>query len=652
MGLLDSLQDPNNALGLSLLAAGSPTTDPNQAGFGSRLNAAVVDATDKTLKQQLAASQLFAAKQKAQLLGLAMQDAGGAPVGSPGAVLGSGPAPAQGGSMGSPGAVVAPQASAAPAGSPGAVLAPPPGSGVASGLFNPRTAALLKLGGEADILPNIQAMQPKWEIHDGVAIDVNPITNPSFKGGPQGFISKSADGKVIQGAVGADGQMHVAPVDGAVAAFNQFENASNQAKAKNTESRQPVIGPTGREVSQSVYDAVNGATPPAAAAGATPAPVIGINNNPGNLRPPGASTGFQSFATPEAGLAALDGNLKAYGDKGINTISGVINRWAPPGENDTGAYVSDVSKRLGVDPNAKIDLGNPLVRQALGTAIAIHENGSRILTSPAQPATPAPAIGSLPPPSPIVANSGMPAIGPARTNFLATPGTGVGIAGGTKYGPMEQAAQAAAKSGAEKQATLTADAENTPNAIMANDYKNVSNAAEGSALRIQSLENMLGISKGRGTVSQNTPGPVIGLVPSNVSSDIDSYNKNRANVIQNLKSPSDKALENVQTMVPEYGVSQGAQQHAIEQMIGQERAAQVTNQILSPHVAQGANGGAPYVAAKGVLQNNLTPAVASVVSPILSMAKSPARDAAIMAARKDPAAEAVLRSAIQSGALK
>jgi Transglycosylase SLT domain len=643
MGLLDSLQDPNNALGLSLLAAGSPTTDPNQAGFGSRLNAAVVDATDKTLKQQLAASQLLAARQKAQLLGLAMGDVGAAPVGSPGAVVGA-PAQAQAGAAGSPGAVVAP--SAVPQGVGGAG-AP---SSAAAGLFNPRTAALLKLGGEADILPNIQAMQPKWEIHDGVAIDVNPLSNPSFKGGPQGFISKSADGKVIQGAVGADGQLHVAPVDGAVAAFNQFENASNQSKARNTESRQPVIGPTGREVSQSVYDAVNGATPPAAI-GRLPIPgdpgTLAVmqqesGGNPAAVSSKGARGTMQVMPARDNSPAELQrvgqdywGALnQKYGSAPLAAIAynmgpGATDKWLAAGADfnslpaETQKYVGGVMTRT--DLNKRAAVTAPPLIGAAGQPVA---------------------------PSPIVANSGAPAIGPARTNFLATPGTGVGVGGGTKFSPVEQAAQAAAKSGAEKQATLTAEAENTPNAIMANDYKNVSNAAEGSALRIQSLENMLGISKGRGTVSQNTPGPVIGLVPSNVSSDIDSYNKNRANVIQNLKSPSDKALENVQTMVPEYGVSQGAQQHAIEQMIGQERAAQVTNQILSPHVAQGAAGGAPYVAAKAVLQNNLTPAVASVVSPILSMAKSPARDAAIQAARKDPAAEAVLRAAIQSGALK
>lgn len=118
------------------------------------------------------------------------------------------------------------------------------------------------------------------------------------------------------------------------------------------------------------------------------------NNNPGNLRPVGATTGFQKFDTPEAGLAALDQNLLAYGKRGIDTLEGVIKRWAPNNENDTGAYIQSVAKRLNLQPNQKIDLANPYVRHALGTAIMLQENGPSILgaAAPAQPAAPPGAI--------------------------------------------------------------------------------------------------------------------------------------------------------------------------------------------------------------------------------------------------------------------
>jgi hypothetical protein len=91
--------------------------------------------------------------------------------------------------------------------------------------------------------------------------------------------------------------------------------------------------------------------------------------NPGNLRPSGASTGFQNFSSPEEGLAALDKNLQNYGGQGVNTVSTIINKWAPPSENNTAAYISDVSKRLGVSPTQQLDMTSPIVRQQLSSAI-------------------------------------------------------------------------------------------------------------------------------------------------------------------------------------------------------------------------------------------------------------------------------------------
>lgn len=88
------------------------------------------------------------------------------------------------------------------------------------------------------------------------------------------------------------------------------------------------------------------------------------------------SGGFARFATREAGLAAADSNLASYGSKyGINTISGVINRWAPPSENDTQSYIATVAKATGYGPNQKIDLSNKTVRQKLLVAMAAVEKG-------------------------------------------------------------------------------------------------------------------------------------------------------------------------------------------------------------------------------------------------------------------------------------
>ncbi|MFG1257299.1 hypothetical protein V5F79_08220 [Xanthobacter flavus] len=108
-------------------------------------------------------------------------------------------------------------------------------------------------------------------------------------------------------------------------------------------------------------------------------------NNPGNIKDsefarsqPGymGSDGVNAiFETPEAGYAAMNKLLDVYGNKhGLNTVSGILNRWAPASadNNDTSGYVSYVAKRLGIDPNAPL---TPEARAALPQAMAYFENG-------------------------------------------------------------------------------------------------------------------------------------------------------------------------------------------------------------------------------------------------------------------------------------
>ncbi|WP_146123560.1 hypothetical protein [Burkholderia multivorans] len=169
---------------------------------------------------------------------------------------------------------------------------------------------------------------------------------------------------------GANGQWQIVPVPGALDAMS----ASAAAKAGGSAQYQlkEVWDPTangglGGYVQQSVANVAN------AANGGGPNAPLGIrNNNPGNLRPGGQ---FAQYPDMQTGLQALDNNLQAYGKQGINTVAGVISKWAPPNENDTNGYIKEVSQRLGISPNQKIDLSNPLVRQSLATAIALRENG-------------------------------------------------------------------------------------------------------------------------------------------------------------------------------------------------------------------------------------------------------------------------------------
>ncbi len=111
------------------------------------------------------------------------------------------------------------------------------------------------------------------------------------------------------------------------------------------------------------------------------------NNNPGNIKDgpfaqsmPGYSGSdgtFARFVTPDAGAKAMDSLLSTYGNKGINTVSGVVNRWAPPSENNSTVYAATVAKQLGVDPNAPINMGDAAIRQQLAGGITSYENGPR-----------------------------------------------------------------------------------------------------------------------------------------------------------------------------------------------------------------------------------------------------------------------------------
>lgn len=111
------------------------------------------------------------------------------------------------------------------------------------------------------------------------------------------------------------------------------------------------------------------------------------NNNPGNLEysksnPWSGQTGddgrFAKFETPEHGIRALGRNLLSYQRQGIDTVNDIINRWAPPEDNNnTSAYIEAVCAQLGVTPDQPLDASNPDTLKALCAAIIHHENGSQ-----------------------------------------------------------------------------------------------------------------------------------------------------------------------------------------------------------------------------------------------------------------------------------
>lgn len=108
------------------------------------------------------------------------------------------------------------------------------------------------------------------------------------------------------------------------------------------------------------------------------------NNNPGNIikskipwrgKLVGTDPRFEVFDTPENGIAALAGLLLKYKAQGINTIVGAMTKWAPPIENDTGAYVKAVAEAVGYSADTLVDFSDPSVLRAMTVAIIKHENG-------------------------------------------------------------------------------------------------------------------------------------------------------------------------------------------------------------------------------------------------------------------------------------
>lgn len=93
---------------------------------------------------------------------------------------------------------------------------------------------------------------------------------------------------------------------------------------------------------------------------------------------------FVVFDSPEWGIRAIAKELLTYQTKhACGTIREIINRWAPPVENNTKAYIAAVATDCGVAPDDQIAVTDPETMQRLVKAIIEHENG-RVIYSDAQ----------------------------------------------------------------------------------------------------------------------------------------------------------------------------------------------------------------------------------------------------------------------------
>lgn len=163
-----------------------------------------------------------------------------------------------------------------------------------------------------------------------------------------------------------------------------YQKGSIPGQPQNIPSQGPISQPNANEgLASKALNAIN----PVGTANASSLASLprGLrNNNPGNLEKtsmtmPGETQGtdprFKTFQTPAAGIAAIGKLLDRYASNGKLTINSIVNKYAPPNENDTSAYASKLAKTLGVSPTDKIDVTNPHVKGALVKTIIQIENG-------------------------------------------------------------------------------------------------------------------------------------------------------------------------------------------------------------------------------------------------------------------------------------
>lgn len=198
---------------------------------------------------------------------------------------------------------------------------------------------------------------------------------------------------------------------GATNATGSLPTIQSAAAGTTVSPMAPITGPAGGPPAGAP---TIGGPAPASAPGGPPGVPRGIrNNNPGNVRalPNGQQwagqtgtdpNGYAVFGDPKDGVHASLTNLLGYqNNHGINTVQGIINRWAPASDgNNPTAYANFVAKAVGVKPGDKIDLNDQDTLGKVAGAIFQYENGPKALqtkfpTSTAE-AAPATAANGMP----------------------------------------------------------------------------------------------------------------------------------------------------------------------------------------------------------------------------------------------------------------
>ncbi len=115
----------------------------------------------------------------------------------------------------------------------------------------------------------------------------------------------------------------------------------------------------------------------------------GIKNcNPGNIRRsrvryrgelhPSQDPDFKQFISMAWGYRAMFVLLDTYRKRyGLNTLRGMISRYAPPEENHTALYVEMICDFTGLTPDKEIDTRDEKVMIPIVMAMSRIENGCK-----------------------------------------------------------------------------------------------------------------------------------------------------------------------------------------------------------------------------------------------------------------------------------
>lgn len=110
------------------------------------------------------------------------------------------------------------------------------------------------------------------------------------------------------------------------------------------------------------------------------------NFNPGNIRnssvrylgeKESTDIAFKQFESMTWGFRAMFVLLDTYRIRyGLRTLQQMIERYAPPSENDTTGYVNFITRRTRIADISTVDTRNEKMMVPLVTAMAAMENGS------------------------------------------------------------------------------------------------------------------------------------------------------------------------------------------------------------------------------------------------------------------------------------